>query len=407
VSAETPVVRLEIRKGKSPFFYGLFETNGKRHRLSLKIPVEGTPPHDLRARGDEAFERSRTRAIAKYIQLKQQLLAKSAEVHLLESLYRIRTGDEPASISIDGIFARWSKPTGKKPRSERYVAVAESTFLRFSKFMQGTFPQIRTMGDVRTKHATAFLESEWARGISAKTYNDVLKLLRSAFKRLAEEASITSNPFESHERKDLDTVHRVCFSERELTKITAEAKRDAFIGPIVITALSTGMRRGDCCCLPWNAVDLKNRIMRVKTLKRGITAEIPIFPNLYRVLKAQQKAHAEKRSAFVFPEQQTMYCINPDGITLRVKALLQRAGVRTDEDVAAPTGQRLRKPSRRATHAFRTTWTTTALTSGVPIALVQKVVGVHTVAVVQQNYLQPDSGHYLDAFKKLPRAITG
>jgi hypothetical protein len=56
---------------------------------------------------------------------------------------------------------------------------------------------------------------------------------------------------------------------------------------------------------------------------------------------------------------------------------------------AEPDRPRLRRASLRGWHSFRTTWTTLALTAGVPMELVRKVSGHTTADVVLKHYFRP------------------
>ena len=62
------------------------------------------------------------------------------------------------------------------------------------------------------------------------------------------------------------------------------------------------------------------------------------------------------------------------------KMLEKRGSVHVERE------QGLRKASIRDWHAFRTTWITLALASHMPIALVQKVTGHKTLAIIQEHY---------------------
>jgi hypothetical protein len=121
-----------------------------------------------------------------------------------------------------------------------------------------------------------------------------------------------------------------------------------------------------------------------------------------------------------------MYQSNPDGITLRVKKVLAKAGFGdvADEEAdpaAAPaaadaaaaavvpasrgafhqertTG--LRRASVRDFHSFRVTWVTLALTAGVPMELVQRVTGHRTAQIVQKHYFQPRAEDFRKGWRR-------
>ncbi len=247
--------------------------------------------------------------------------------------------------------------------------------------------------------ALAFMESESKRGVTPKTWNDVLMLLRTTCKHLLPVGSI--NPFSNMPTRDVETVFRHPFKPEELKLIIDATQSDDFVRPLLITGICTAMRRGDCCLLKWVDVDFNRRFITVKTAKTGATVAIPIFPMLYDELARTPRGPSE----FVFPRQAKMYKENPVGITKRVRTVFAAAGFKdaakdengeqkqNDETVRGEihvkrTGG-LRQASVRDFHSFRVTWVTLALTAGVPLELVQKVTGHKTTDIVLKHYFQP------------------
>ena len=286
--------------------------------------------------------------------------------------------------------------------------------------------------------AQSFLDAESKRGVTGKTWNDILKLLRTTFKHLLPIGAI--NPFSNVPTKETETIFRKPFSPEELAAIVEAARADEFMRPVLITGICTVMRRGDCCLLEWTKVELNSRFISVKTAKTGQTVSIPIFHLLYDELALRSK----KRNAndkYVFPEQAAMYKENPDGITWRVRKVLAAAGFRDDEvgekDVAGENGETqksvtlvspsdingevpvcrgeihvarkegLRRASVRDFHSFRVTWVTLALTAGVPLELVQKVTGHKTADIVLKHYFQPGREAFRQALQMaMPKLLT-
>ena len=164
------------------------------------------------------------------------------------------------------------------------------------------------------------MDAEAKRGVTAKTWNDTLKLLRATFRYLLPAGGI--NPFADTPTRETETVFRQPFTPEELGAIHEAAKADKFIRPILIVGMCTAMRRGDCCLLEWKDVDLGKQFITVKTSKTGQTVSIPIFPMLLDELKAKAKDAGPEREGYVFPKQAKMYEDNPDGITWRVKKIL-------------------------------------------------------------------------------------
>ncbi len=57
-----------------------------------------------------------------------------------------------------------------------------------------------------------------------------------------------------------------------------------YLRPVVITALNTGMRKGELLHLEWIDVDLTNRILTVRNSKNNESRNIPINDTLYQLL---------------------------------------------------------------------------------------------------------------------------
>jgi len=167
------------------------------------------------------------------------------------------------------------------------------------------------------------MAADEARGVSPKTWNDVLKLLRSTFKHLHPSLADGMNPFHSLLTRSTEVVHREPFTVEELKAIADACAQDDFIRPVIVTGMCTAMRRGDCCLLKWDDVDLKQGFITVKTAKTGETVDIPIFPMLREELERARSAGQGKGACF--PEASAMYLTNPDGITRRVKQVIARA----------------------------------------------------------------------------------
>jgi integrase len=206
-------------------------------------------------------------------------------------------------VALANLPDEWQKIPRRRKPNERYAAQCRSTLARFAVFVRAQNPKAEEISHVTRDTARAFMAAEEARGVTAKTWNDTLKLLRASYKYLLPAGSI--NPFSSVPTRETETIFRKPFTPEELKAIVDAAREDDFIRPILITGMCTAMRRGDCCLLKWKDVDLARRFITVKTNKTGVTVSIPIFPMLYDELALRQPSEA-----YVFPEQAKMYVEN-------------------------------------------------------------------------------------------------
>lgn len=412
---------LELRKNPDgtlrPYWYGRYEIDGKRYCVNLGIKIAGTPPitFSLKDEGDKNFERSRGTALAQLKHHIDEARSKQLSAHLYERVYEIQTGERMGSPKLANLPDEWQKIPRKRQTNERYATQSKSTLARFVAFLREHSPKAEEIAHVTRQAARTFMETEKVRGITAKTWNDNLKLLRATFKHLLPDGCI--NPFADIPTRETNTVFRKPFTTEELNAIVDAASTDDFTRPIIITGVCTAMRRGDCCLLRWQDVDLHRRFITVKTAKTGQTVSIPVFPMLYDELIRLQPS-----LGYVFPDQAKMYLENPDGITWRVRKIFATAGF-TDEgtdtgnhlEPASPTRgtirlkreNGLRRASIRDFHSFRVTWVTLALTAGVPIELVQKVTGHKTAEIVLKHYFQPGREDFRRALHSaMPELLT-
>jgi integrase len=317
-------------------WYGRYELNGRLIRLNLLVKITGTPPvsRSLRDEGDTTFERSRAAAAAKLDSLIEETRSQQGSARLVERLYEIKTGEAIKSVKLDTMPDEWAKIARRREPDARYAAQCKSTLTRFAMFVRQENPKAEEMAHVTRSVARAFMDAEAKRGVTGKTWNDTLKLVRATFKYLLPAGGI--NPFADTPTKETETVFRIPFSPDELKAIMDVAREDEFIRPIMVAGMCTAMRRGDCCLLDWKDVDFEKRFITVKTSKTGQTVSIPIFPMLEEEMRKQHTSsglqplspqHREglKREGYVFPDQAKMYLDNPDGITWRVKRILALA----------------------------------------------------------------------------------
>ena len=241
----------------------------------------------------------------------------------MEKLYEIKTGEAVKSVRLTNLSEEWLKIARKRKPDDRYASQCQSTLKRFAEFVQKLNPKAEEIAHVTRTVARSFMDAEEKRGVTPKTWNDVLKLLRATFMHLLPAGAI--NPFSDMPTRETETVFRIPFTPEELKAIMDVARDDEFIRPILVTGICTAMRRGDCCLLEWPDVDMERRFITVKTAKTGQTVSIPIFPMLHDELKelaGTGHGKGKKREGYVFPDQAKMYLENPDGITWRVKKIL-------------------------------------------------------------------------------------
>lgn len=153
--------------------------------------------------------------------------------------------------------------------------------------------------------------------------------------------------------------------------------------PIVITALNTGMRKGEILSLRWADVDMENRKITVKKSKNNEIRVIPINQTLYQALKALSEQ--SDGNAYVFT--------NKDGETFGdikrgFHSALKRAGI---EDFRF--------------HDLRHTFGSHLVMQGIDLKTVQQVMGHKDITMTMRySHLSPE--YVQEAIGRLDKVWT-
>lgn len=115
-----------------------------------------------------------------------------------------------------------------------------------------------------------------------RTTNEEVSCLRRLFNRMIEFGFTTKNPV-----KGVKLLRQPPGRLKMLSHAEEKRLLDACLPqlrPLVIAALSTGMRRGELLALTWDAVDFDRNVITVRNSKNGESREIPMTGRLRATL---------------------------------------------------------------------------------------------------------------------------
>src|SRR5882757_10219434 len=110
---------LELQRGRSKWWYGRIEVNGRKIGKNLGVEVRGTIPPSLAELGDIAFERSRAKAQAALEKFQLDLKKRSTAEELVQTIHEIRTGARVSSIPLPEAGSRWKALPRRRPLAKR------------------------------------------------------------------------------------------------------------------------------------------------------------------------------------------------------------------------------------------------------------------------------------------------
>ena len=311
--------------------------------------------------------------------------AQKTPIAIIENFRQVLTGGE--KIPLDQAFKMASAKPRKKNPSANALQYKKNIWMDFVCFMNEQYPNIEHLAAVTKHHAEEYISliresgrykkefsyqrngktlvSGSQKGISSHTANFYLAVCKEVFTLLASDAGLTANPF-NIVKLISEEAERQAFSEEELILIRDHL--DDFTRPLFSIAIATALREGDICTLKWSDVDFHENVIRRKMNKTGLCVEIPISADLKEFLLSRKDGND---SDYIFPVHAEMYQKNPSGVSYRIKAFLEKLGIKT---TVVPKG-RTRAVSVKDLHSCRHTFCYYAGLRGIPLSVVQGILG--------------------------------
>lgn len=329
-------------------------------------------------RAAEAFEKNLKETA-------QKAAAQKTVKGIIENFRDELTGGRKILLS-EAFDLSLDKPRKRIP-SEKVIARKREAFKDFVDFMAATYPDVTELSSVMPKHAEKYISKlrqsgrfnnlvTYTRGgvtlqrpsstsISNKTVNDIQMICQEVFSLLARDAGIFDNPFQMKKLQKEETA-REAFSKEEICLIRDNLT--PFTRPLFTLAMMTALREGDICTLKWSDIDFREMVIRKQMNKTRRLVEIPLANDLCAYLQSLKEGN---ETEYVLPEHAKMYLENPSGVSYRVKTFLEGLGIKT---TYTPEG-RSRAVSVKDLHSCRHTFCYYAGIRGIPLAVVQSIVG--------------------------------
>lgn len=221
-------------------------------------------------------------------------------------------------------------------------------------------------------------------GLSARTVNQAVKMLRGIYADAVVQGHLGRNPFAgvANLREITEDTKRVPFTQEDVAALIEAATGD-WKG-LVILAATTGLRLMDGARLLWKNLDLAAKLIRVKTAKTGKVLEIPIHPALSQWLAKQPRGIG---AAPVFPSLATKGGPGKSGLSMAFKTIMKRAEI--SAGVARQAKGSGRTTSAKSFHSLRHFAATALAMNGVRADVARSITG-HSDAATHGNYVNAD-----------------
>jgi len=294
----------------------------------------------------------------------------------------------------------WLEYVKSPKRNELAQSTLESkrlVWMRFAAWMEHNYLYVKDLAGVTSDAIAEFLACERAR-LSGTTYNNQLCVLREIFHILADKAGLEEDPWEGVRLRPDDSHSRRELTMQELKRLLEAAK---LVDPsggwhtLFLIGIYTGLRLGDCCKLKWSEISLAQGIIQVipsKTRRHahGRPVTIPIHPQLGAAfMDILRRANMDGQALSMTPPseyvvqsiaEQYLRCSN--AVSEKASAIFRKANITTSIKIE---GRQHLTPDATF-HSLRHTFVSLSANAGVPLHVVQSIVGHESTAMTRHYY---------------------
>lgn len=267
---------------------------------------------------------------------------------------------------------------------------SESLYIRYNQIIRWIKNFIEKNDILLVRHCTRehienYLRQRREQGISPKTFNEELRLLKNLFKTAIEKGYCKNNPCSNISNMKYSPPPPRFFSKEEIYLILENATPR--FKEMWEFLLNTGLRLGELANLEWSDIDEENDIIHIQVKdfwkpKNSQPRQIPMNKTVKEILVKRKEVNESARWVFVSKNgTQIQY---PTRKTL--VALLEKLGMK-----------------KATIHTFRHTFASNLVMAGVDLPTVQKLMGHSTIQMTMKYaHLAPE--HIKSAVEKLEKS---
>lgn len=326
--------------------------------------------------------------------------AKSAEQLRTEKIEKAKR--DAITIPLDEVMEKFINDLSVADITKGTKVLYRRYFKSFTEFVSSKHPEVTEMKQVTEEIAKEFLEFE-KDAVGVDTYNFRLVFLKRVWKLLGKEGGCEKNVWDAFsKRKGWKSSTRREFTGEELAKIFDCVKDDDQMTLLFTLGIYTGLRKGDCCSIRWDNIDLFKREVVIIPQKTKRHMRSPIHIPMHRVLfslllKRKQMVEAQKidDGGFVLPDLKD----SGKNAERKIDQVFQKC-----EIVTSIRDEKGRKKVITGFHALRHTFVSMNINGGMNPMLVQKIVG-HSSVNMTEHYFHQNHQAMVDGISKMPNVL--
>lgn len=366
-----------IRKKTNKAGRDYYEITVRRGRSQPRLYYRWYPPDGWSQR---AIDRELTKQAAEF-----ERRCKAGEV-ISRKERQERAAQEAAAAALIQTVKQYAERVFMPAKT---VTMSENSRASFQSALNTwIYPAIgeKKLPDVSPADLSALLLDIQAQGRAHSTAVKVYTVLHTMFKMAYLSDVIPRNPMDKVARPvprkdEIRATEAQALTVEELQTVLAALEAEPLKWRALVHLLiDTGVRRGECCGLKWEDIDLESQVVTIRrnlcytpargvyvdTPKNGRTREVDIGPETAALLEALR---AQSLGEYVFTQENSAEPMHPQSPTRYLKKLSSKCGV----------------PDLHP-HKLRHTFASVAITAGADVASVSEALGHSDKAVTLRMY---------------------
>lgn len=359
-----------------------YEIQVSRGRSQSRLYSRWYPPDGWSQR---AIDRELTKVAAEF-----ERQCKAGEV-ISRKEHQERAAQEAAAAALIQTVKQYAERVFMPAKT---VTMSENSRASFQSALNTwVYPAIgeKKLPDVSPADLSALLLDIQAQGRSHSTAVKVYTVLHTMFKMAYLSDVIPRNPMDKVARPvprkdEIRATEAQALTVEELQTVMEALEAEPLKWRALVHLLiDTGVRRGECCGLKWEDIDLESQVVTIRrnlcytpargvyvdTPKNGRTREVDIGPETAALLEALR---AQSLGEYVFTQENSAEPMHPQSPTRYLKKLSAKCGV----------------PDLHP-HKLRHTFASVAITAGADVASVSEALGHSDKAVTLRMYTHADA----------------
>lgn len=371
-----------IRKRTNSTGKDYYEITVRRGRSQSRLYSRWYPPEGWSQR---AIDRELTKVAAEF-----ERKCKAGEV-----VSRAEQRQREAQEAAEAAKIQTVKQYGERVfMPSKTVTMSENSRASFQSALDTwIYPAIgeKKMPDVSSADLSSLLLGVQAQGRAHATAIKIYTVLHTMFKMAYLSDMIQRNPMDKVSRPvprkdEIRETETQSLTVEELQAVLNALNEEPLKWRVLVYVLiDTGIRRGECCGLKWEDIDLEAQVITIRrnlcytpargvyvdTPKSGRIREVDIGPETTALLRSLKEQSAGE---FVFTQEGSPAPMHPQSPTRYLKKLSARCGV----------------PDLHP-HKLRHTFASIAITAGADVASVSEALGHSDKAVTLRMYTHADT----------------